>query len=129
MDDHSIPRKGTICRRELATKDLEKAAVFYTRMFGWNLEKRTAAETEYSEILIDGEAVGAIKAIDEDWGPELPPSHWCTFIAVENADETVESILSNGGSLRRGPFDAVGVGRIAMVADPAGAPFAIVELK
>jgi len=65
-------------------------------------------------------------AIDANWPPEVP-SHWATYIAVTNADETAEKITANGGSVRVPPFDAPGVGRMAMVADPSGADFAIIQ--
>ncbi|MBK7393233.1 MAG: hypothetical protein IPI64_08015 [Chloracidobacterium sp.] len=49
------------------------------------------------------------------------------YIAVADADETVASITENGGSVHVPPFDAPGVGRMAMVADPSGADFAIIQ--
>ncbi|MBK8304277.1 MAG: hypothetical protein IPK98_13035 [Chloracidobacterium sp.] len=76
--------------------------------------------------VIDGVAQGGMMATDENWPPETP-SHWATYIAVANADETVASITENGGSIRVPPFDAPGVGRMAMVADPSGADFAIIQ--
>ena len=62
---------------------------------------------------------------DPEWG-ELP-SHWATYIAVESADETAARITANGGAVHVPPFDAPGVGRMAMVADPSGANFAIIQ--
>jgi len=61
----------------------------------------------------------------DDWGDA--PSHWATYIAVDSADDTVAKITENGGSVRVPPFDAPGVGRMAMVADPSGADFAIIQ--
>ena len=82
---------------------------------------------EYKEIVIDGSAAGGMMPIDEKWDPDPPPSHWASYIAVENADETTEKITANGGSIKVPPFDAPGVGRMAMVADPSGADFAIIQ--
>jgi predicted enzyme related to lactoylglutathione lyase len=78
---------------------------------------------------MDGVACGGMMAIDEKWGPTPPPSHWSTYIAVDNADESVERIKENGGSVRVPPFDAPGVGRISFVADPSGAGFAIIQFE
>ncbi len=72
-------------------------------------------------------ACGGMMAIDENWGPTPPPSHWSTYIAVDNADETAGKIVENGGSIRVPPFDAPGVGRMSMAADPSGANFAIIQ--
>jgi len=127
MAEFSVPLHGTICWRELATRDIEAAKLFYKEMFGWNLEQSKVTNTPYCEIHVCGAAVGGIMAIDENWAPEPPPSNWGTYIAVSNADETVEKIKANGGSVRHGPFDAPGVGRMALVADPCDTPFAIIQ--
>ena len=125
MAEFSIPKAGTICWRELATKDFDKAKSFYTGMFGWTLEQSKITPMTYAEIHIDGVAHGGIMPMDETWGDV--PSHWTAYIAVENADETAEKIKANGGSLRQEPFDAPGVGRIGLCTDPCGANFAIIQ--
>lgn len=127
MAEFNIPKSGEICWRELATKDLGAALEFYSKLFGWTLQQTKVTPMEYKEIVIDDTAYGGMMAIDENWGPEPPPSHWNTYIAVDNADETAEKITANGGSIRVPPFDAPGVGRMSMVADPSGANFAIIQ--
>lgn len=127
MAEFDIPKHGEICWRELATTDLVGALEFYKQLFGWTLEQTKVTEMDYKEIQMDGRAYGGMMEINESWGPNPPPPNWTTYIAVENADETSEKIKQNGGSVRVPPFDAPGVGRMAMVADPAGANFAIIQ--
>ena len=127
MADFNIPKHGEICWRELATRDLPGALSFYSQLFGWTLEQSKMTKMDYKEIQMAGAACGGMMAIDENWGPEPPPSHWSTYIAVDNADATVEKILANGGSVRMPPFDAPGIGRMAMVMDPSGAGFSIIQ--
>lgn len=127
MAQFDVPKPGEICWRELATKDLPTAIEFYSKLFGWHLEQSKVTPMDYKEIQMDGVSHGGMMAIDEKWGPEPPPSHWSTYIAVANADETTEKIKANGGSVKVPPFDAPGVGRMAMVSDPSGAPFAIIQ--
>lgn len=127
MAEFNIPKHGEICWRELATKDLPTAVEFYSKLFGWSLPQTKVTQMEYKEIQIDDVACGGMMAIDENWGPTPPTSHWSTYIAVDNADETVEKIRANGGSVRVPPFDAPGVGRISLVAEPTGAAFAIIQ--
>lgn len=126
MAEFNIPQPGEICWRELATKDLQKAMEFYSKMFGWTLEQTKVTPMDYKEIIMDGTAYGGMMQIDENWPPEVP-SHWNSYIAVANADETAKKITDNGGSVRVPPFDAPGVGRIAIAADPGGAAFAIIQ--
>ena len=126
MAEFTIPGPGSICWRELATKDLEKATAFYSGLFGWKLEQSKITPMPYREIHHENTATGGMMAIDENW-PEGVPSHWQSYIAVANADETVEKIKAEGGTVHHGPFDAPGVGRMAMVSDPCGVPFAIIQ--
>jgi predicted enzyme related to lactoylglutathione lyase len=127
MAEFNIPKHGEICWRELATRDLQTALDFYSKLFGWTLEQTKVTPMDYKEIHLDGVAYGGMMAIDEKWGPEPPPSHWSSYIAVDNADETVQKITANGGTVRVPPFDAPGVGRMSMVTDPSGAGFAIIQ--
>lgn len=126
MAEYEIPKAGEICWRELRSKDLPAAAEFYSKMFGWTLEQSKVTPIEYKEIVFNDAATGGMMAMEgDDWGNL--PSHWASYIAVDNADETAEKITANGGSVHVPPFDAPGVGRIAMAADPSGANFAIIQ--
>lgn len=127
MAEFKIPQSGEICWRELATSDLKRAMEFYSQLFGWNLEQTKVTPMDYKEIHIDDVAYGGMMEINESWGTNPPPSHWNSYIAVENADETAEKIKSNGGDIKVPPFDAPGVGRISIASDPSGAPFAIIQ--
>jgi uncharacterized protein len=127
MAEFNVPPPGEICWRELATSDLAGAIDFYSKMFGWTLQQTKITPMDYKEILIDDKAVGGMMAIDENWGDPPPPPHWNSYVAVANTDETAEKIVANGGSLRVPPFDAPGVGRMAVATDPAGATFAIIQ--
>ena len=128
MAEFEIPKNGQICWRELATRDLPAAKSFYSDLFGWNLEKsKVSTADDYFEIHIDSKAVGGMLEINEKWGENPPPSHWTSYVAVDNVDETVQKIVENGGSVRVPPFDAPGVGRMSMVADPSGAGFSIIQ--
>lgn len=128
MAEFTIPKHGEICWRELATKDLAKALPFYEQMFGWKFaESKVSPGHGYQEIHFGDNAVGGMMEINEAWGPNPPPSHWTSYIAVENADETVKKITENGGSVHVPPFDAPGVGRMSIVADPSGASFSIIQ--
>lgn len=126
MANFEMPKAGDICWRELRTKNLPAAIEFYSKLFGWELPQTKVTPMDYKEIVINGTAHGGMMSMEgEDWG-ELP-SHWATYVAVDNADETLAKITANGGSIHVPAFDAPGIGRMAMVADPSGAAFAIIQ--
>ncbi len=128
MASFDIPKAGEICWRELRTKDLPAAMDFYSKLFGWELPQTQVSPMDYKEIVLGGTAYGGMMPMEgDDWGDA--PSHWATYIAVDSADDTIAKITENGGSIRVPPFDAPGVGRMAMVADPAGADFAIIQFE
>ena len=49
-------------------------------------------------------------------------SHWLVYFAVADVDAAVEAVLAHGGSSLAPAFDSP-YGRMASVADPAGAAF------
>lgn len=127
MADFKIPNAGELCWRELRTRNLPAALEFYSKLFGWSMEQSKVAQMDYKEINLDGAAHGGMMGMTDEWGEA--PSHWANYIAVDNADETAAKITANGGAVQVPPFDAPGVGRMAMVADPSGAAFAIIQFE
>ena len=55
------------------------------------------------------------------------PAHWLYYIAVADLDGTIERAKSTGAKLRSGPMAVPGGARIAQLADPEGAAFALHE--
>ncbi|HET7509075.1 MAG TPA: VOC family protein [Solirubrobacterales bacterium] len=111
---------------ELGTRDIDSAKSFYGQVFGWTTDERPAEEIGTYYVWKQGEdRVGGMM----DIGPILPaeiPAHWLVYFTVENCDAAVEQVQSAGGSLNSGPMD-VEVGRFAVVSDPFGAVFAVMQ--
>lgn len=129
MAEFTIPEHGTICWRELATSNSEKAQEFYKKLFGWNLEQSKITEMDYKEIILDEKAFGGVMQMTKEWGDPLPPSHWMTYIAVDDCDAAANKIKEKGGGVCVEPFDAPGVGRMSVVNDPSGATFSLITFK
>ena len=51
---------------------------------------------------------------------------WLGYIGVDDVDAVAGRIVEAGGKLHKDIMDVPGVGRIAMVADPQGAPFYLI---
>jgi hypothetical protein len=92
----------------------DAAAAFYTELLGWD-----AARGEYSIFQSRGRDAAGLGASDE-----LPPA-WTTYVWVDDADATAAAAVAAGGTLVREPFDSLDGGRMAIVADPAGAVFGV----
>ena len=58
--------------------------------------------------------------------PEGTPSHWLVYFGVASTDAAVAAATGGGGQLLAPAFDSP-FGRLAILADPAGASFAVIE--
>ena len=65
-------------------------------------------------------------AIAEDMG-DIPPN-WLVYFAVEDCDETLKKVESEGGKVAGPPTDVPEIGRLAVAQDPQGAYFAFIRL-
>lgn len=109
---------GCMVWNELAAPDPEKAAAFYGELFGWTAEPD---DTGYAIVKREGAINGGIRPAQDG-----EPSHWLVYFTVAKADEAAKEIREAGGRILAGPMN-VTVGRIAIVADPQGAVFALFE--
>jgi predicted enzyme related to lactoylglutathione lyase len=113
---------GTPCWVDLGTTDAEAAGTFYATIFGWTAEPVPGPDAGgYTMLSLDGRLVGALAPTA---GADRP-SAWQTYVRVDDADKTVEVATAAGGSVLLEPMDIVGAGRMAVLADPAGATIAV----
>ncbi len=122
---------GSFTWNELITDDTESAEDFYKRVFGYRTEVADTPNGPYTAFWADGNVEGHAAAgmmgRPPTIGPEVP-SYWGVYFAVNDVDASVATIESNDGSVFVPPMDLPGVGRMAVVADPQGAMFSIIEL-
>jgi uncharacterized protein len=115
---------------ELASRDAAAAKGFYQSLLAWQYQDNHLPEAAgggvYSEYAVDGTRYGGIMQMNQQWG-DLP-SHWSIYILVDSVDACVEKTLALGGKIAVPAFDAPGVGRIAMITDPAGANNYVIQL-
>jgi hypothetical protein len=113
MSERNGYEPGVPCWVDARQPDPRAAVDFYTRLFGWEAQ----SSGEYTFCRLRGRDVAAITA-GENPG-------WSTHIWVESTDQTAERVTDAGGSVVTAPFDLPGAGRTAVLADPAGAEFAV----
>ena len=127
MAEHEMPKSGTFCWNELATRDVEAAKKFYAELLGWQLEGSQAAGMEYNEIVVAGEHIGGIYQMMPEQGDA--PSHWMAYVAVDDVDAKAEKVAELGGKVCVPPTDIPNVGRFCVITDPAGATLSLVKLS
>jgi len=107
---------GMFCWIELATNDAAAAKSFYTSVFGWKINDIPIPDgSVYTMLQVDGHDLGALYE-----NKEHPPA-WNSYVNVTSADESAQRAQENGGTVVAQAFDVMDVGRMAVIADPAGA--------
>jgi predicted enzyme related to lactoylglutathione lyase len=118
---------GTFSWVDLATTDAAAAKAFYSGMFGWEMEDTDAGGAVYSLCRLDGDAVAGLYAMSEEMRSTVAPPNWLSYVTVADADAAVARVKELGGSAIDDAFDVMDVGRMAVLADPQGAVFAVWE--
>jgi len=118
---------NVVCWPELKSPDPDSAISFYSRLFGWEW-KRSSSGEEYFEWYLGGHPMGAMLPMRGDEWKGVPP-HWGIYITVADCDERAAKAKELGASFHVPPTDIPNVGRFAVIADPQGVVFAIIQLN
>ena len=110
---------------ELMTSDPQAAKTFYGTVVGWEAKAFGGGE-DYSILEANGRGVGGLMETPEDALRAGAKPGWFGYIAVDDVDVAAQRIVEGGGKLYKDIMDVPTVGRIAMVADPQGAPFYLI---
>lgn len=113
---------------ELMTTDPEAAAKFYGGVVGWKIAPYPG-QPDGPQYLVghvgDRGVVGMMQM-----PPTVPagmPPNWTGYVHTDNVDSTAKELTEAGGSVKFGPMDLPGVGRLAAVADPEGGVFNLMQ--
>ena len=116
-DFHGMP-----CWYELATNDLAGAEAFYAAVLGWNWSDSGTPGMTYMLGKSDGDMVAGMMTAT----PPQPVA-WQVYFAVDNCDATFEQAKALGAQAYVPPADIPNTGRFAVMGDPQGATFAILQ--
>ena len=118
---------NTLCWPELATRDATQARGFYQTVFSYGTKiSQAGGGIEYTEWQIDGESIGGMLEMNEQWGDMEP--HWMPYFQVADCDAVAQKAGELGGNLLHGPDDIPNVGRFALIQDGQGARFYVIKL-
>lgn len=111
---------------ELMTRDPVGAKAFYDALIGWAMQPGTTETGDYGFIAnADGGMTGGVLKLSQDMANHGARACWLGYIGVDDVDASVAAIEAAGGKNLMPARDVPMAGRIAMVADPDGAPFYI----
>jgi predicted enzyme related to lactoylglutathione lyase len=114
----------------LLVKDPQQETAFYKTLFGYDVYDLASAEgsaddAQHYILSTDDTARVGLNALPTDSMRRRP--HWLNFVRVMDAAETTKKAIALGGRVLVEPrIDRHG-GQLAVLADPSGAPFGIME--
>jgi predicted enzyme related to lactoylglutathione lyase len=127
-NDNEPNPPGDFIWYELMTTDAEGAKAFYDAVVGWNIGEGAEEYQGYRMInRSDGKFAGGVLPLTDEMTQHGARPTWLGYVNVANVDDAVAAIEKAGGKALMPPFDIPNVGRIAMVADPQGAPFYVMK--
>src|SRR6476659_806367 len=120
--------QGHLIWYELMTPDAKASKAFYDAVVGWNIGEPVEEFQGYRMIgRSDGGFAGGVLPLTEEMQQHGARPTWLGYVGVDDTDAAVASIEQAGGKALMPAFDIPGVGRVAMVADPQGAPFYVMK--
>ncbi len=126
---------GALCWAELAVRDVPAADSFYRAVLGLRTAAHAAAGSpDYAAYLLDadngadngGDGGVAVAGRTVLAGSDVEP-FWMPYFGVTDAAGTAALAADHGGTVRHTGADATGRG-LAVLSDPWGATFAVLEL-
>ncbi len=114
---------GTPIWHDLMTPDVPRALAFYAEVVGIGADLVQMNEGDYSTLSVGGRPVGGAMASP---APGIPAC-WSVYFNVESVDDTVDRALELGGAVVAPAFEVDGVGRMAVLADPLGGVFNLMQ--
>ncbi|KUN23466.1 hydroxylase [Streptomyces antibioticus] len=122
---------GSLCWVELYTADQPMAAWFYNAVLGLETYGVDFPGGTYTTINPAGASEdamfgGIVPLADDPTEAEGAP-YWLPYFEVTDVDAVASQAEAGGGRVRLPATDIPGVGRVARLADPYGARFAVIK--
>ncbi|UCF59335.1 MAG: VOC family protein [Candidatus Bathyarchaeota archaeon] len=120
----------TIVHFEIPASDVEKLRKFYSKLFGWKIEKSSGPIPYWIIETVPADEKGTPLRLGVNGGmykkdrPEFKPVN---YISVESIDEYIEKIKALGGKIVQPKQEVHDVGWVTIALDPEGNHFAMLQ--
>jgi predicted enzyme related to lactoylglutathione lyase len=121
-----VNEPGSFSWNELYTRDVPAAQEFYRKVFGWGIEETEMGDLKYTLFQVDGKSIAGGMDMSTLL-PDSTPPHWLVYFTVENTADSMAKVTELGGTVLDGPKETP-MGPFAVIQDPVGAVFAIIQI-
>ena len=109
------------CHVELHSDDPEASKKFYSGLFDWEYEEMPMGDMKYTMIKTGEKTIGGIM---KNQAPSGTPSHWLSYILVDDVSDTTKKAEDLGADILQDVIPVPGNGKFSIVKDPTGAVIA-----
>jgi len=121
-----ISSPGKFIWFDLATPAIVDQQIFYEDVFGWSYQNPVQTDDAYVLVTNHGKAIAGMFSVKQPGG-EQDGATWIALMSVEDPEKAVQTAKANGGSLELGPVHVARRGRHALLRDPGGALFGVLN--
>jgi predicted enzyme related to lactoylglutathione lyase len=121
-----LPATGDWIWSSLHAKDAGAEAAFYQNLLGYDVFD-LPSDDGLEHLILSTDDYARASANDLERDSAHRRSHWLNFVRVENTAATAAKVVATGGRVLVEPRADRHGGMLAVVADPAGAPFGLME--
>ncbi|GBQ82779.1 glyoxalase [Gluconacetobacter johannae DSM 13595] len=120
--------QGTFVWYELTTTDAHAATRFYEAVLGWGTRDAGLPDMRYVLLTAGDTMVGGLMELPQGRDCDIATEPgWIGYIAVDDIDMMIARVDGGGGTVHRPVIDIPDIGRFAIVGDPQGAVFALLQ--
>ena len=112
---------------ELITSDVAAATKFYGDVVGWTVEDAGQSGMDYRQLKMGEHYVGGLMALPQGADQTGMRPMWLGYVSVDDLPAAMSSLTAAGGKVHMPATEVPGVGSFAMVSDPQGALFYIMQ--
>ena len=91
---------------ELSSSDWQSGKAFYQQLFDWQvLDQQITADSYYTMLKKGTDDLAAMYQMTKEQKSSGMQSHWLSYVAVENTDESVQKAQQLGADVMIEPHD------------------------
>jgi predicted enzyme related to lactoylglutathione lyase len=115
---------GAPCWAEASSRQPKVTAEFFGTVFGLRVERPYRGYT-FSQLSAGDQTVAGVLGYTHERRPTKKQASWLVYFQVPDTDAAVRTAEATGATVRERPEDTA-FGRLAVLADPWGARFAVI---